>query len=45
MLRKLLPASGRSEFNLTAASTLDHLLIVGLACAGLWMIIAVTFGA
>ncbi len=39
-----LPAKNRSEFNLTSASTLDHLIAVGIACAGLWAIIAATFG-
>ena len=38
------PAKSRSEFNLTTASTLDHLIVVSLACAGLWTIIIATFG-
>ena len=38
------PAKSRSEFNLTTASTLDHLIIVSLACAGLWAMIIATFG-
>ena len=38
------PAKSRTEVNLTAASTLDHLIIVSLACAVLWAIIVATFG-
>ena len=45
MRPQALPPNGRIEFNLTAASTLDHLIVVGLACAGLWTIIIATFGA
>lgn len=44
MSLQALPAKSRSEFNLTSASTLDHLIVVGLACVGLWTIIVVTFG-
>lgn len=36
------PAESRTEFNLTSASTLYHLIAVGIACAGLWAIIAAT---
>ena len=39
-----LPANSRTEFNLTSASTRDHLIAVSLACAGIWTIIIVTFG-
>ena len=38
------PAEYRTEFNLTTASTLDHLIVVSFACAGLWAIIIATFG-
>ena len=38
------PAKRRTEFNLTTASTLDHLIAVSVACAGLWTIIIATFG-
>ncbi len=43
MPSQALPAARRSEFNLTTASTLDHLIFVCLACAGLWTIIIATF--
>ena len=36
-------ANGRIEFNLTTASTLDHLIVVSLACVGLWAVIIATF--
>ena len=36
-------ANGRIEFNLTTASTLDHLIVASLACAGLWAVIIATF--
>ncbi len=39
-----LPAKSRTEFNLTTASTLDHLIVVSLVSAGLWTIIIATFG-
>ncbi len=39
-----IPAESHREFNLTSASTLDHLIVVGVACAGLWTIIIATFG-
>ncbi|MEM8650393.1 MAG: hypothetical protein AAGF54_07685 [Pseudomonadota bacterium] len=38
-------AENRPELNLTSASTLKHLIGVGLTCAVLWMIIAATIGA
>ena len=38
------PAVRRSEFNFTTFSTLHHLIAVGVVCAGLWAIIAATFG-
>ncbi len=38
------PAQGHREFNFTAASTLNHLVVVGAACVVLWSIIAVTIG-
>ncbi|WP_299618579.1 hypothetical protein [Pelagibius sp.] len=44
MRPQALPAKRRSEFNLTTASTLDHLIAVSVACAGLWTIIIATFG-
>lgn len=44
MRPQALPARSRAEFNLTTASTLDHLIVVSLACAGLWAIIIATFG-
>ncbi|MEM7170544.1 MAG: hypothetical protein AAF530_10250 [Pseudomonadota bacterium] len=44
MASQVLPAERRAEFNLTSVSTLDSLLVVGLACAGLWTIIIATFG-
>lgn len=37
-------AKSPSEFNLTTASTLNHLIIVGVACVGLWAIIIASFG-
>lgn len=37
-------AKSRSEFNLTTASTLNHLIVVAVACAGLWAMIIATFG-
>ena len=40
-----LPAETYREFNFTAASTLHHLIVVGVACAGLWSIIVATIGA
>jgi len=39
-----IPADHRTEFNLTTASTLHHLIAVGVACAGLWVIIVATIG-
>ncbi len=39
-----LPAKSRPEFNLTAASTLHHLIAVALACSALWTIIVATLG-
>ncbi len=39
------PAESRTEYNLTSASTLHHLIAVGLACAGLWILIVATLGA
>lgn len=44
MRPQVFSAKNRAEFNLTSASTLDHLIVVGLACAGLWSIIIATFG-
>lgn len=44
MRPQVLPAKRRPEFNLTTASTLDHLIVVSLACAGLWAMIIATFG-
>ena len=44
MCPQVLPAKSRTEFNLTTASTLDHLIVVSLACAGLWALIIATFG-
>lgn len=44
MRPQALPAKSHSEFNLTSASTLDHLIVVSLACAGLWTMIVATFG-
>ena len=38
------PSEDRPEFNLTASSTLYHLICVGVACAGLWTIIVATLG-
>lgn len=39
-----LSADRRTEFNLTTASTLHHLIAVGVACTGLWTIIVATIG-
>ncbi len=44
MRPQVLSAKGRTEFNLTTASTLDHLIAVSIACAGLWTVIIATFG-
>ena len=44
MSARALPAKSRSEFSLTSASTLHHLIVAGLGCAGLWTIIIATFG-
>ena len=44
MSPQVLPDKNRAEFNLTTASTLDHLIVVSLASAGLWTIIIATFG-
>jgi len=38
------PAVRRSEFNFTTFSKLHCLIAVGVACTGLWAIIAATFG-
>ena len=37
-------AKSPSEFNLTTASTLNHLIVVGVACMGLWAMIIATVG-
>lgn len=44
MPRHKLAAESRTEFNLTTASTLQHLMAVGVACAGLWTIIVAILG-
>ncbi|MEM7067962.1 MAG: hypothetical protein AAF478_03685 [Pseudomonadota bacterium] len=40
-----LPVENRSEFNVTSASTLHHLIAVGVTCVALWGAIAATIGA
>ncbi len=38
------PAGNRPELNLTAGSTLYHLIAVVVTCAVLWSVIAATIG-
>ncbi|MDD9915840.1 MAG: hypothetical protein OXR03_02825 [Rhodospirillaceae bacterium] len=45
MPSKVVPADGQTGFNLTTASTLNHLIFAGVTCAGLWTIIIAAFGA
>ena len=40
-----LPTQGLVELDVTAASTLHHLIAAGVACAGLWITIAATLAA
>ncbi|MGB0695042.1 MAG: hypothetical protein ACPGOY_05295 [Rhodospirillaceae bacterium] len=44
MPAKQTAADLRPEFNLTAASTLHHVIGAGIACAGIWALIAATIG-
>lgn len=44
MNSKGLPNQSLAKFDLTAASTLHHLIVVGVACVALWLITVAALG-